>query len=83
MRPNLEAIGATAGTVATISTAEANAWLQLAIGALTLAWWLRIWVRGGKHLKPPGDYLPPKDPPKDKGGRRITIFALVLAPFLQ
>ena len=82
MRPNLEAAGATAGTIATVSAADANAWLQLAIGALTLAWWLRIWIRGGRHLKPPGDYLPPKGPPKDKAGRNIPILAAALASLI-
>lgn len=51
----VEAVGATAGTVASLSSsvAEANAWLQLAIGVATLAWWLRLWIKN-PNQRPPG-----------------------------
>lgn len=51
----VEAVGATAGTVASLSScvADANSWLQLAIGVATLAWWLRLWIKN-PNQRPPG-----------------------------
>jgi hypothetical protein len=50
----VEAVGATASSGASLvfGITDANAWLQLAIGVATLAWWLRLWIRNPK-LKPP------------------------------
>ncbi len=53
--PNkVEAIGATASSAASMASclAEANAWLQLAVGLATLAWWIRIWIKN-PNVKPP------------------------------
>jgi hypothetical protein len=51
----IEAVGATAGSVASLSScvADANAWLQLAIGVATFAWWLRLWLQN-PNQPPPG-----------------------------
>ena len=50
----VEAVGATAGTIGSLAScvADANAWLQLAIGVATLAWWLRLWIKN-PNLPPP------------------------------
>lgn len=50
----VEAIGATAGSAASLASclAEANAWLQVAIGVATLAWWIRLWIKN-PNVKPP------------------------------
>lgn len=50
----VEAVGATAGTLTSLSAsvADANAWLQLAIGVATFAWWLRLWIRNPNQPPP-------------------------------
>jgi len=50
----VEAVGATASTGASLvfGITDANAWLQLAIGVATLAWWLRLWIQN-PNIKPP------------------------------
>ncbi len=50
----VEAVGATAGTVTSLAScvADANAWLQLAIGVATLAWWLRLWIKNPNQPPP-------------------------------
>lgn len=55
-----EPTGATVSTILAYvaDVANANNWLQFAIGALTLAWWVRIWWN--KPNCPPPPNLPPK-----------------------
>lgn len=50
----VEAAAATASSGASLAAclADANAWLQLAIGVATLAWWLRLWIKN-PNIKPP------------------------------
>jgi hypothetical protein len=50
----IEAAGATIGSGAAMasSVADANHWLQFAIGVATLAWWLRLWIKD-PNQKPP------------------------------
>ena len=49
-----EGVAATAATGAGlgISVATADHWLHVAIGVLTLAWWIRLWVKN-PNIKPP------------------------------
>jgi hypothetical protein len=51
---NVEPAAATGGTGLFLAAdvANANSWLQFAIGALTLAWWLRIWFKNA-NCPPP------------------------------
>ena len=50
----LEAVGATAGTVTSLASclADANAFLQVAIGVATLAWWIRLWLKNPNQGPP-------------------------------
>lgn len=45
---------ASVASVATVASAAAewNHVVTLAVSVLTLAWWVRVWIRGGKE-KPP------------------------------
>lgn len=56
----LEPSAATSSTILAYvaNVVDANNWLQFAIGALTLAWWVRIWLK--KPNCPPPPNLPPK-----------------------
>jgi len=35
-----------------LDVAQANSWLQFAVAALTLAWWIRLWIKN-PNIKPP------------------------------
>jgi hypothetical protein len=54
MNDHAKAWVATAGSAVSLSSfvADANAWLQLAVGFATLAWWMRLWLKNPK-IKPP------------------------------
>lgn len=36
-----------------LDVAQANSWLQFSVGALTLAWWIRLWIKN-PNVPPPG-----------------------------
>lgn len=52
---NVEPAAATGGTGLAFAAelANANAWIQFVIGALTVAWWLRIWIKNPNSPPPP------------------------------
>lgn len=55
MTPRWEPIGAS-GTALLglgLDVAQMNTWLQFAVGALTLAWWVRIWMKNPNCPPPP------------------------------
>lgn len=51
---HMEAAGATVASVASAATWSANvsAGLTIAVNVLTLAWWIRVWLKN-PHTPPP------------------------------
>jgi hypothetical protein len=62
-------MAASVATLATFGTWAANlqSALSLAVGFLTLAWWVRLWIKK-PGIKPPGDYFENERSDASNGG---------------